>query len=90
MFPDDPATDIARLAKLRSLIADLKSEEETVRQRLLTLRDGLHGHGDGPRLRIETKQQRHLDRTALPDHVLSDPQVWTHRNVRVLRLLHGP
>ncbi|MEM7723579.1 MAG: hypothetical protein AAF376_14585 [Pseudomonadota bacterium] len=90
MFPDDPATDIERLAKLRALIADLKSEEESARQRLLTLRDGLNGHGGGPRLRIETKRQRHLGRAALPDHVRSDPRSWTRREVRVLRLLEGP
>ena len=87
MFPDSPITDIVRLAEIRNRIADLKAEEARVRDRLLTLRDGLHGGGNAPRLRIETRHQKHLERKALPPAVLADPGVWTTRRTRVLRLL---
>ena len=86
MFPNDPAVDIDRLARLRACIRDLRCEEAQMRDRLLTLRDGVH-LGAGHRVRIETKRQRHLDRAALPNAVLSDPRLWREREGRVVRFI---
>ncbi len=80
--------DIDRLARLRALMSDLKAEEEELRHRLLTLRDGVCA-GTAVALTVRTLSQRWFDRDRLPETLLADPAMWKTVSSRQV-VIHAP